>query len=491
MGVCSTVKGPETLGYSEDSHLHQILWLVRLNSDTLTHLGLEYLHLTNPRAVRDLCRTVSQLHRLRVLRVSAESVRLLTNGRTTLQTFLLCCPRSLAELKIGDWKDKQTFIGEGLNPVAEDWDFDQGPLVLRETALYDVKRLSIPNVMHDEDWAPTLWSILRHCPAVISLQLPIICARPSLGIEPVLSSIGELCPEVSDLSFPSGSLGVHLPRIMEGLTAQGLQTLRCVYGLGFKSMDAAWTRHSASLRRVEFYGCSRIDSTVIQSALSTCRGLEVFNVINVPEQSCTMALQIDEAIQSEWVCTNIRELRIAVWITADGRDPGYFKNPGKSTWTQEERRLWDNLGRLYSQIGALTKLEILDLKAAGELNNVSDIPHTDTCLPALLALDDPTHNKIGYLAKLSGLTKLRELRGSFVWTNPEAKARISEKEVDWFVENLPSLELAMFKHKRDCVEGEEILPDVLQCLRRKRPGLRLVHYDPFIDCRQDWKGWDW
>ncbi|KAF9137265.1 hypothetical protein BGX30_010407 [Mortierella sp. GBA39] len=68
---------------------------------------------------------------------------------------------------------------------------------------------------------------------------------------------------------------------------------------------------------------------------------------------------------------------------------------------------WDIPGRLYTQIGALKKLGIFYLKAAGQLSHVPDIPHTDTCLPALLALDNPANNKISYLSKLFGLTKLR------------------------------------------------------------------------------------
>lgn len=171
MGMCSTVERVEILGYRENDHLHQILWLVRLNSATLIHLELKYMHLNTPRVVRDVCRTISQLHHLQALRVSIESIKLLLThgGWATLETSFLSCPASLFKLKVGHWEEILPPISydgdDALDPIVGDWDFDQGPLVLREgenTPLHGLKRFSIPCVIKDDSWVSTLWSILKH-----------------------------------------------------------------------------------------------------------------------------------------------------------------------------------------------------------------------------------------------------------------------------------------------------------------------------------------
>ncbi|KAF8929888.1 hypothetical protein BGZ47_000831 [Haplosporangium gracile] len=252
-----------------------------------------------------------------------------------------------------------------------------------------------------EEWASTLRSLLKHCSVIEKLDLPRIDKRAD-GINSILASIGDLCLCVSNPSCLHGCFGEHVRTIMEALPQQRLESLVCRYtndlSSGAGGMSAA--------------------------------NLEVFTVTTDCEELSNISLALADAVQGVWICTNIRELRIAVWITANGRDPAYFEDPGKGTWVEEKCQHWDNLGRLHTQIGVLTNLEILDLKVAGELNYVSDISHTEIILPGLLALDDPDKGKIGCLSKLAGLTILRELRGSFIWTNPEAKERIGEDEVD-------------------------------------------------------------
>lgn len=44
----------------------------------------------------------------------------------------------------------------------------------------------------------------------------------------------------------------------------------------------------------------------------------------------------------------------------------------------------------YAQIGSLTNLGVLDLKAVGEVNNGEEMPYSGACLPGLLALEDFT-----------------------------------------------------------------------------------------------------
>lgn len=136
-----------------------------------------------------------------------------------------------------------------------------------------------------------------------------------------------------------------------------------------------------------------------------------------------VSLTFAQAVEHDWVCTNLRKLTLSVWITLNGRNPKciYYNPSKKSIWTKDDHQHWEDLGRFYAQIGALTRLEVLNLKAIGQpdlANPKSFLSPYETCLPGLLALEDPTSEglQIGRLSGLGGLTKLRELRGSFVWT---------------------------------------------------------------------------
>ncbi|KAF9130192.1 hypothetical protein BGW39_003374 [Mortierella sp. 14UC] len=59
-------------------HQHQTLWLVRLNAATLTYLHLSQLDPSPPRVLRDLARTISQLCRLKTLRLELVTENTLT-----------------------------------------------------------------------------------------------------------------------------------------------------------------------------------------------------------------------------------------------------------------------------------------------------------------------------------------------------------------------------------------------------------------------------
>ncbi|KAG9071832.1 hypothetical protein KI688_006048 [Linnemannia hyalina] len=146
-------------------------------------------------------------------------------------------------------------------------------------------------------------------------------------------------------------------------------------------------------------------------------------------------------------------------------------------WGKADHAHWEMLGKFYSQIGSLTELRVLDLRSAASIhiptevdsNHMQEIAFEEDCLPGMLILEDPS-KRLGYLSKLAGLTKLRELRGSIVWKHMADEGRMGEQEVDWFVEHLPALTVAHFlpkgyKYPEEGVEKEEEVPGVLQLLQ--------------------------
>ncbi|KAF9139333.1 hypothetical protein BG015_002061 [Linnemannia schmuckeri] len=506
--ICSYAKDnmltPYT-GYNHNEHLHQVLWLVRLNSATLSHLELTELILTNNGVIRDIARTLSRLHRLESLKITTCSGKVFT--RREFETFFFSCPPSLVKCHIANTLHITRTTEGNLDPImGQDWDYDQGPLVLRTTPLLHLKSLRVPTMPRSE-LASVLQSLIQHCPSLEHLQLPFF-DNTAKGLQPVIESLAQQCSYISSLTFRSGCLGEYLPRIMELLPAQSLKTLFCrhYHDPDSERMIAAISRHSTSLRRVELTHCTRVGSTAIQAVLTACRTLEVFRVHGRQSQVNTASISLAHAVEQDWVCTLLRELTIPVWITPDVcAFKHLIDDPSKKSWTEDELRHWEELGRFYTQIGSLTQLEVLNLKAIQQPNiiepNVFLSPY-EMCLPGLLALEDSssTNGQIGYLSKLSGLNKLRELRGSFVWTNKETKARIGEREIDWFANNLPALRIATFVPREDedarvssfagsgssCRRIEELC----QLLESKRPELQIRFQETSSELIVTQEGWD-
>lgn len=264
-------------------------------------------------------------------------------------------------------------------------------------------------------------------------------------------------------------------RFMEVLPMQRLKSLcrRFVSGLNTERMIAALARHSSTLRRIELTQGTHVASAIIQSVLTTCDALEVFSVTG-REDLGGISLSLAHAVENEWICARIRHLQINIVIAPDGEAPKYLADEGIEKWAAEDHPHWQDLERFYTQIGSLTGLEVLCLKAVRPKKSLEGltwanvekfISPSETCFPGLLALDDPSQGRIGYLSTLAGLTRLREFRGSFIWTNVDVAARLSEREVEWFVINLPAPKVATFMYRVDS--------GLLRMLRARRPGLKL------------------
>ncbi|KAG0376015.1 hypothetical protein BGX24_008385 [Mortierella sp. AD032] len=338
-----TMPAPEQMpDYDRDSHLHQTLWLVRLNWKTMTHLDIGELDYKSTRVIRDLCRTVSQLKRLKTLRLGAR--RRGSIHRQSLEALFFCCPESLVEFNVtSSYADRTASLN--MNPLKRDWDFRQGPLVLRETPLLHLKRLVMTSVV-DKDLARVFRSFLEHAPALEALHFSDLGVI-SDDMELVLLSIGKVCPRISDLETEKCS-GKLLRTILEALPVQHLKCLKCLKqtssGEDPQPMIDTWIRHSTTLRQIELCDSTQVDSTVIQAALKTLRALEVLRV-TARSSLMKICLKLEHAVESGWVCTGLRRLEILVSTTPAGDSPAYLKDHSKASWTEENHRHWENLGK--------------------------------------------------------------------------------------------------------------------------------------------------
>ncbi|KAF9124439.1 hypothetical protein BG015_005089 [Linnemannia schmuckeri] len=450
---------PDLPDYDYDKHVHQLLWLVRLNSGTLTHVTLTSLSLGTFKAVRDVCRTISRLHNLRFLRLSCMVTR------QDYETLFLSCPSSLVELSLAYKVDGPGSVRVSV-PVTGDWDFDQGPLVLRETPLHHLVYLVLPE-SSALDMAPVIRTIFGHSPALESIQLPRF---DFYDIPSIIKAITEFCPHLSHMSFPQGGRDYKITGLLEGFPVQRLRSLNCSFLVDpdSKSMLATWTRHSTTMRRIECTNMRGFSSSIIKGALTTCEALETFKVTG---SQGGIYLTLGDAVESEWVCKRLQVLDVIVLINANERSPKFTTDPSKETWTEDDHRKWEVLGKLYSQIGSLTELQVLDLQTVS--HHYQPVPSSEAVFPGLFALEDLESGKIGHLSKLSGLTKLRVLRGSVRWTIPEVMERLGKREVDWFVDHLPALREATFiLQNNNGMIGARPIRQLLRTLEKKRPELQ-------------------
>ncbi|KAF9142646.1 hypothetical protein BG015_000714 [Linnemannia schmuckeri] len=466
--------------YRHGPHQHQTFWLLRLNSSTLVHLDLWTLDLNSSAVVRDLCRTISELQHLRTLRLNGLAPNEIPFR--ALKVIFFSCPSSLEELYIrpivGDREETLR-----LDPLEGGWDYGQGPVVLRKEPLHWLKTLEIPS-SYTGYQAPLLCSILEHCPALELFQVPSL--RSLMATEKVAETIGKYCPHITSLVMPRpfwDNKGVTIMATMEAIPSQQLTSFELFAYLDYfpDRLVAAWTRHSETLQTIKLTSCRTLASAALRTALVNCRSLEVLELTEFYSSKCCLTLE--DAVMDKWACTRIRTLNIPVKLTTNGKSPLYLTNPSKGRWKKEDHAHWNMLGRFYAQIGSLTQLRVLDLRSAASIHapsevdpdHMREIAFEETCLPGMLILEDLTKERLGYLSKLAGLTQLQELRGSIVWEFMPEDGRMSEREVDWLVDHLPVLSVAHFlpkgyEYPEEGAEEDEV-PEVLQVLQSRRPGL--------------------
>ncbi|KAG0263503.1 hypothetical protein BGZ95_003783 [Linnemannia exigua] len=468
--------------YHHIPHHHQTFWFLRLNSSTLVHLELLTLDLDSSPVVRDLCRTLCGLRQLKVLKLDASQQCEISSR--VLEALFFSCPESLEELYIVPTvEDEDPMSNVQLDPQEGDWDYGRGPLVLRRRSLLHLKIFEIPS-SYSGFLASPLCSILEHCPALEHLVIPSL--KTSIISEKVAKAVGKHCQRLVSLKMPQPFMdnkGVTMMSLAEVIPPQQLKTFE-IFGYldDFPDrMIAAWTRHSETLQRIELSNCRRLTSATLRTAVMNCRALEVLELTEFYSSKCCLTLE--DAVMEKWACTKLRILDIPVKLTYNGKNPEYLNDPSKESWTALDHAHWNMLGKFYSQIGLLSDLEILDLRSGASFHapsmmdpeHMQEIRVEETCLPGMLVLENLTYGRLGYLSRLSGLNKLLELRGSIVWENMDAGARMGHREVDWFVDNLPALRVAHFmpRENKYLEGGRAQVPELLLDLQRHRPEIDL------------------
>ncbi|KAG0252606.1 hypothetical protein BGZ95_006583, partial [Linnemannia exigua] len=321
--------------------------------------------------------------------------------------------------------------------------------------------------------------VFDHCPNVVSL-----CASPvsviGEDLEILARSISERCPHLRKLSSKRHPYAALVTAIMEAMSNQQkieeikIANMHLYDGMG--AFRRAFARHSTTLRKLEFRYAS-IGNKDLLIILELCESLEV--LIQYPDFWSTPILTLADAISVPWACKRIRHLEIAIGLEPVSLSPEelpYYQRPAPVTLLEEEKRQFADLERLYREIGSLVHLEYMDLRGTyidDEGDRIDELREDSDyfTFPGMFSIRDDETGRPGYLDLLSGLVKLKELRGTVRVTTDEAKATVGDREIEWVANHWPALERVAFFTWENFVNARfERLRDVL------RPGLSLSQF---------------
>ncbi|KAF9900341.1 hypothetical protein EC991_007460 [Linnemannia zychae] len=470
----------------------QICWLLRLNP-YLNDVQLVNVLLSDPDFARVFPRTLPGLTRLTHLHID---VRLnLCTPFETVKAIFESCPRSLEVLTMPFSTDCVTapnqYSSANIQDQCEDNDDDTGfPVALRDGPLYRMKRLIMPTYRGGFPIS-LLEFFLKDCP---SLEM---WGVPPLESPVVSREAGDLlnlhCPNLRHLAIKDASRCRHQPQdfiqIINSMPPGHLETLTVVR---FKEerpgelWEALGPHHhhqaGSGFRQLILFNVLSLSSRTIQALLRHCAGLKRLLVMGMEYRNALLSLE--DAARFPWTCLNITSLCLSMDLSGTSADRKYAvavaaaasesaaESPGEAVilspfvWTTEEQECWRQLDRVYTSLGTLVHLDMLNLRHA----NQSSRDFMDKSLPGLLTLGDPEMNQPGFLRKLEGLKKLKTFRGS-VWAfTDEMKMMLRQGEVEWMVAEWPALEFIDFLGNSDYSAA---LPAPLQWLKQVKPMLKL------------------
>ncbi|KAG0210326.1 hypothetical protein BGX33_004984 [Mortierella sp. NVP41] len=346
------------------------------------------------------------------------------------------------------------------------------------------------------DTTAEVLSLFDHCPEIVQLVIPHIGKR--VKVSEVAQYIVKSCPQLKILvcdGFQSKQINTLMAGIMQALPEQRLDEFTWA---GYKDDPATdyrrlFQRHSRTLQKIDMSLCRGIKSKTIKTILCECYALEEFS-LQPHHWTCETKLDLVDAVSAPWVCTRIRLLYLLIGIVdlrpaSIGRaavlKPYYKRKP--FFLTMEEKEQFSQLEALYKQIGQLTQLSILVMKASmvrptdpAPLMN-PNVPadeegiwfgYQNLSFPGMLSLGDPKTGRPGYLHHLKGLKNLRLLLGSVAVDTDETLVTVGWDEIRYIDKCWPRLQRAEMIQRHDVRDTNgEFWHKPIGWLMKKRPGL--------------------
>lgn len=499
-----------------------VCWILYFNKG-LTHVKIDGVDLTKQKPVRVLAQTLSGLAHLRSLELSTEMTAqeqtknlvgeyLLFHCSHTLEVFHLKAEvggtSRVLPVAVTPWYDHTTteeyFLKHGpLNWMDSLYLPEEGGVEIPRRPMPLLRSLRMPD-MPEMGYTDEFCPVLENCPALEALVLPTIGQRP-FNLNKLLNTIKDQCMQLKRITvdYPTKHDPFHETpgSVIDILNQHTLEAFNISY---FKEgpytcLTSKLFRHSETLCDLTFDAVKSLYSTTILDVLCTCRALKKFVVRSGGDTNEShlddiqflqdISLAITHAIAKPWVCLGLMHLEIPVMLDWLAYTP---PSSASSDWFHDWRHTqggsnWETLRKFYHQIGRLHQMEILDLKAClVYLNSApSGVTWSHITLPGMLlmpftpkpSLLPPSRNQNitpGFLNLLSGLTKLRELRGSVRLDLPVMMSTMRLDSYRWMARHWPMLKKADFLQPGYQSEFVYTLPPHITWLFAERPFLRVA-----------------
>ncbi|KAG0297036.1 hypothetical protein BGZ97_004372 [Linnemannia gamsii] len=466
-------------------HFYPVFSIIRGNPG-LTHIHLENVRIHTKQDFVQLLRVVTALTSLQSLVVClGENLAELCGFGEAL---FFSCPPSVKQLKI-EFK-QQLVCGSDYSDFEETLK-DINENIDEETTLFPTRNplsklrslfLCSGDIRFPKD---KVLSMLMHCPGLRELGLSSLEERMSeTTMLEIGHFIGTRCPKLQILNHSPAHLdndGPIILGIMEILPSQSLRELHLQkFNDAVDQLAPMIARHSKSLCKINLHHYVSLESKTIQSILCGCEVLEELRLLRY---NAAAGCFVDkDGAEGEWACVNLRVLDMPVEINDYSKDfqpmSGYhLDRPTPLVLKSDEKRHFKKLEKFYQQIGRLVNLEYLRLESAhwnrsDYTSNASYFrsEYKNYWFPAMLSLPRPDKKWPGYLCELSGLKKLRELRGSVGAMNFETERTLMSEEAEVMSQCWPLLEVAEFR----CGKPEWQESDFCALMRLRNPKLILI-----------------
>ncbi|KAG0073087.1 hypothetical protein BGZ89_012155 [Linnemannia elongata] len=501
---------------STSRSLLQATWLIH-QSPHLVDIDMDHVGLESFRDIQTLPTVIYGLHKLRKLRLHFSLPRSEWGFLGT--TLFFNCPPSLRHLRIEMFYTNSALTDPGLLAISP-------TPPRREEPLLELRSFFVQRVMATT--TQEFLSHFQHCPALEELHIPKI-GDSGLDIATITRFIGSHCRNLRSIAQDSYQPGQTLPLslgILETMAPQSLQKLNSIQCFEREIIQSDFSglfrRHSTTLRSIELSPCWQIRSNTLRTILCECRSLEEFVMIQADSPS-HCGIDLVDAVAAPWVCTNIVRLFLVVnlqdfreppppytittttaantgreddngdWNGAAGMEAWkpYYERKGPIVFTAKEEDQFRSLELFYQQLGQLTHLEYISLKAQldtdfGDDNWVNEMQqwliYQRNTLPGMLSLGDPKTGRPGFLHLFSGWKKLKSLMGSVALDTAETRRTVQLREMKFMLEQWPALTQVEFMQAEE-PEVEELVagdgdgeggPTALEWLQDERPDIEIV-----------------
>ncbi|KAF8947012.1 hypothetical protein BGZ47_010542 [Haplosporangium gracile] len=479
-----------TCASSARTTLRQTCWFIQ-QCPNLLALELIHVPVQNSKDMQLLAATIQGVSRLQGLHlfiraeewVWKEGFRRLFFGLSgTVRVCKLFSSESMhrefyRDLVDADWPATEE---EGQGNVGNEGQLDIPEICRREEPLVNLTKFVAWGMERSN--TDEILTVFDHCPNLRILKVPSVFFEQK-ELTALATSITRRCPHIRTLSLLDTADETLLVRLMEVMPAHTLEKVKLnnfEYLLHPTTTRRIFSNHARSLRTVNLRYAMHMSSKEMLTILELCEALEEFKRHSDPNAGDDF-ITLKDAVSVPWACKKIRHLELTIGIPGLFVYAPYYARLGEIplVLSDDEQQLFTMLEKFYTQIGSLTDLEYLDLRAVEYVdidedgteppapfdNHSGDDRIYDNTFPGMLNLPNSETGKPGYLSLLGEWTKLKELRGSVCVDTKASMATVGEREVDWFLEHWSALERVDFFSGSSVLDSfkrfDEARPDLI------------------------------